>query len=408
MNKMATDVFDRMVTHLREGTTDLADSILHVPIANFTSKDHLKRELAVFRRLPLAAAMSSELGEANSFVTRDLLGAPVLIVRPKDGAIAAFRNMCRHRGGKVELADKGRKPFFVCGYHGWSYDGDGALRGVPFDDHLGGIDKSCNSLVRLACEERHGIVWVNLTDNVGSIADYLGDADVRLADYAADKTVIFMEQKLDVPINWKLVMDTFQEGYHVMQTHPQLHEASPGLYANMYEAPRETVPGERPRIAVEAVDIKKANINEGLESTLIITNNLLSNTIRVEKNYGNIPLIECYPGKLNQVFLNIISNGVYAIRKKFGDNDGGIVTITTSTDDTYLLVTIGDNGTGMDEQTKKRMFEPFFTTKEVGEGTGLGMSIAYNTINKHNGQIIINSELGKGTDFIIKLPLVQK
>ena len=222
MNKMSADVFERMVTHLREGTTDLADSILHVPIANFTSKEHLDRELAVFRRLPLAAAMSSELRDTNSFVTRDLLGAPVLLVRQKNGAVAAFRNMCRHRGGKVELADKGKKPFFVCAYHGWSYDGDGALRGVPFDDHLGGIDKGCNSLVRLACEERHGIVWVNLTDDAGgSIADYLGDADARLADYAADGTVIFMEQKLDVPINWKLVMDGAIDVLHPQFLHPK-------------------------------------------------------------------------------------------------------------------------------------------------------------------------------------------
>ncbi len=222
MNKIAADVFDRMVQHLREGTTDLADSILHVPIANFTSAEHLKRELAVFRRVPIAAAMTSELPDAGSFVTRDLLGAPILIVRQKDGGVAAFRNMCRHRGGKVELAEKGKKPFFVCAYHGWSYDGEGSLRGVPFDDHLGGIDKSCNSLVRLPCEARHGIVWVNLDKDEGcDIAQYLGAADDRLAQYGADSTVIFMEKKLDVPINWKLVMDGAIDVLHPQFLHPK-------------------------------------------------------------------------------------------------------------------------------------------------------------------------------------------
>ena len=170
----------------------------------------------------------------------------------------------------------------------------------------------------------------------------------------------------------------------------------------------EIVKGLRIFSRLDEDDLKKADINDGLESTLIITNNLLNNTIRVVRDYANLPLIECYPGKLNQVFLNIISNGVYAIRKKFGDSDGGVVTIRTSSDETSIYVTISDNGTGMDENTKKRLYEPFFTTKDVGEGTGLGMSIAYNTINKHNGQININSELGKGTDFIIKLPLIQK
>ena len=140
----------------------------------------------------------------------------------------------------------------------------------------------------------------------------------------------------------------------------------------------------------------------------IITNNLLGNLIKVEKQYANLPLIECYPGKLNQVFLNIISNSTYAIRKKFGENEGGLLNIATTYDDNYIFIKFADNGIGMDENTKKRLFEPFFTTKDVGEGTGLGLSIVYNTINKHNGQIIVNSEIGVGTEFIIKLPLKQK
>lgn len=170
----------------------------------------------------------------------------------------------------------------------------------------------------------------------------------------------------------------------------------------------EIVKGLRIFSRLDEDDLKKADINEGLNSTLIITNNMLNNTIEVQKKYSNLPLIECYPGKLNQVFLNMISNAIYAIRKKFGDAEGGILTITTNSDENYVHVTIGDNGTGMDENTKKRLFEPFFTTKDVGEGTGLGMSIAYNTINKHHGQININSELGKGTEFIITLPIIQK
>ncbi len=170
----------------------------------------------------------------------------------------------------------------------------------------------------------------------------------------------------------------------------------------------EIVKGLRIFSRLDEDDIKKADINEGLESTLIITNNLLNNSIRIIKNYTSLPLIECYPGKLNQVFLNIISNGVYAVRKKFADKDGGCITIATKADEDYIYISIADNGIGMDENTKKRLYEPFFTTKDVGEGTGLGMSIAYNTIIKHNGHINIITELGVGTEFIIKLPLIQK
>jgi len=169
----------------------------------------------------------------------------------------------------------------------------------------------------------------------------------------------------------------------------------------------EIVKGLRIFSRLDEDDLKKADINEGLESTLVITNNLMGR-IKLEKHYANLPVVECYPGKLNQVFLNIISNAIYAIKKKYLENDGGLLTITTTFDDTNVLIKIADNGTGMDENTKKRLFEPFFTTKDVGEGTGLGLSIAYNTINKHNGQIQVNSEVGVGTEFILILPLTQK
>lgn len=154
-------------------------------------------------------------------------------------------------------------------------------------------------------------------------------------------------------------------------------------------------------------DLKKADMNEGLESTMIIANNLLNNKIQVTTEYDpELPLIECYAGKLNQVFLNIVSNAVYAIQKQFGDNPGGELLIKTHHDADNIYVTIKDNGTGMDEQTQKKIFEPFFTTKEVGEGTGLGMSITYNTIKKHDGQIIVNSKLGAGTEFILQIPII--
>lgn len=170
----------------------------------------------------------------------------------------------------------------------------------------------------------------------------------------------------------------------------------------------EIVKGLRIFSRLDEDDLKKADINEGLESTLIIANNLIGTKIKVERKYSGLPLVECYPGKLNQVFLNMFSNAVYAIKKKFGDETGGILTVATRCDDEHVYISIGDNGTGMDEATRRRMFEPFFTTKEVGEGTGLGMSIAYNTVQRHNGHINIISEINKGTEFIIKLPLLQK
>ncbi|MBN9485408.1 MAG: hypothetical protein J0H46_18825 [Bacteroidetes bacterium] len=170
----------------------------------------------------------------------------------------------------------------------------------------------------------------------------------------------------------------------------------------------EIVKGLRIFSRLDEDDLKKANINEGLDSTLVIVNNQLDNRIEVAKHYGDLPLVECFPGKLNQVFLNIMTNGLYAIKERFKEAKGGLLTVSTSANGDSVTVRIKDNGTGMDEATKKKLFEPFFTTKDVGEGTGLGLSIAYNTIAKHNGTINVNSALGEGTEFIIELPIIHQ
>jgi signal transduction histidine kinase len=111
--------------------------------------------------------------------------------------------------------------------------------------------------------------------------------------------------------------------------------------------------------------------------------------------------IECYPGQLNQVFMNILNNGIQAIPKERKD---GEITIYTEELDNEVVVRIKDNGVGIPEKIKNRIWEPFFTTKAVGVGTGLGMSITYGIIEKHNGKIELTSEEGKGTEFVITLP----
>ncbi|MBL7718116.1 MAG: GHKL domain-containing protein [Flavipsychrobacter sp.] len=169
----------------------------------------------------------------------------------------------------------------------------------------------------------------------------------------------------------------------------------------------EIVKGLRVFSRLDEDDLKKADMNEGLDSTLIIINNLLGKT-KVVKEYAELPPIECYPGKLNQVFMNVITNGIHAVDDKFKGEAGGIITIKTSHDEKNVYINIADNGTGMTEETRKKLFEPFFTTKEVGSGTGLGLSISWNTIKKHNGNIVVNSTLGEGSEFIFELPIMHQ
>lgn len=153
--------------------------------------------------------------------------------------------------------------------------------------------------------------------------------------------------------------------------------------------------------------LKYADINEGLESTLVILNSVIKESVDVHTEWGELPPVECYPGKLNQVFLNLITNGLYAINKKFGKQSDGLLTIATEPHGDHAHIIIADNGIGMPKDVIERIFEPFFTTKEVGEGTGLGMSIVYKTIKKHNGEIKIHSEEGVGTTFTLIIPIKQ-
>lgn len=145
----------------------------------------------------------------------------------------------------------------------------------------------------------------------------------------------------------------------------------------------------------------EADINELLETTLNIVWNELKYKTEVVKNYGNLPLIRCYPMQLNQVFMNLLINAAQAIEEQ------GKVTITTKVDGENVTVTIADNGSGISEENIKKIFDPFFTTKPLGKGTGLGLSVVYDIIQRHRGKIDIKSEVGVGTEFTLSIPIAR-
>ncbi len=145
-----------------------------------------------------------------------------------------------------------------------------------------------------------------------------------------------------------------------------------------------------------------ANIHEGIDIALLLLKNKYKNRIEIIKEYADtLPSIECFPGKLNQAFLNIIANAVDAIK------DNGKIIIRTHAEDLKIIISIKDNGSGISEEIRQKIFDPFFTTKAVGAGTGLGLSITYGIIQEHKGSIELYSEIGAGTEFIITLPLTQ-
>lgn len=148
--------------------------------------------------------------------------------------------------------------------------------------------------------------------------------------------------------------------------------------------------------------ISEFSVEEGLESTLQLANNLLKNRVEIRRKFGDVPKIHGSPSQINQVFLNLITNAVHAMP----DEHQGIITLSTSMeDDNTVRVEIMDNGSGIPADVLPKIFDPFFTTKEIGKGTGMGLSISYKIIQEHGGRILVDTEADVGTVFTILLPV---
>jgi signal transduction histidine kinase len=161
--------------------------------------------------------------------------------------------------------------------------------------------------------------------------------------------------------------------------------------------------------------MKCVDIHEGIENTFMILQHRFKAKgsrleIQVIKEYGQLPKITCYPSQLNQVFMNILSNGIDALEESQTKNqitENPTISISTELVDLKTVrIRIADNGPGIEQKVQQKIFDPFFTTKPVGSGTGLGLSISYQIIvDKHKGQLICNSTVGEGTEFLIEIPI---
>jgi len=168
----------------------------------------------------------------------------------------------------------------------------------------------------------------------------------------------------------------------------------------------EIVRGLRNFSRLDEDDLKPADINECLRSTVTVLGPQFRDQVTLDLQLGTIPRVECFAGKLNQVFMNMLNNAAQAVKQKHPAGLGR-VSIGTALLNGQVVVTIRDNGVGMSDSVKARIYEPFFTTKDVGEGTGLGLSIAYSIVEKHHGTIEVDSVPGEGSAFRVILPLEQ-
>jgi phenylpropionate dioxygenase-like ring-hydroxylating dioxygenase large terminal subunit len=228
-----TELAGRLFDMIAQHTTQLDDGTMEVDPRMYSDPAVLEAERArIFAKVPIIAAHSSELAMPNDFVTVQLPNNEVLLVRQTDGSVKGFVNICRHRSARLVPEACGSNRIFSCGYHGWSYNTDGKLRSIALANTFGSVDTTCLGLLEVPTEERHGCVWV--VDKVGAsidVAGWLGDMDAVLSKYRLDTYTCYRLGNFDEPINWKVLMDAFVDGYHIAATHGA--SVAPHFYNNL-------------------------------------------------------------------------------------------------------------------------------------------------------------------------------
>jgi signal transduction histidine kinase len=236
-----------------------------------------------------------------------------------------------------------------------------------------------------------------VTSNLQTLTDYFGTYQSLLEDYgqlveAYESGDTQQQQTLKKQIDETREQEDLD--YLIEDTNDLMKESLDGLVRV-----REIVQNLKSFVHLDQDEVQQADINEGIEATLKVVWNELKYKCQVEKNLGKLPEINCFAGELNQVFLNLLTNAAQAIE------ENGTITITSRATSDEILVSISDTGSGIPPENLEKLFEPFFTTKPVGQGTGLGLSVSYGIVEKHDGTIEVESTVGKGTTFTVRLPI---
>lgn len=214
-------ILKELMRQIDEDVNHDAGVQMRIPTSAYSCPDLAAREWETFfRNYPQLIGLSGDLSEPNSFFTVDDFGVPVIATRDKSGQFRAFVNACRHRGAMVTKESRGKRTRFVCPFHSWTYSNQGDLIGVPRQNDFGDVDKSCNGLIELPAVEKYGLLFVHpQPDGSIDVDELLGPAAVELDSWNQRRTTFVDSSTVDVPINWKLAIDTFGESYHFSRLH---------------------------------------------------------------------------------------------------------------------------------------------------------------------------------------------
>lgn len=231
--------------------------------------------------------------------------------------------------------------------------------------------------------------------NIGSLEKYVDSLFEMLRFYASIEHQITSPESREQLKNLK---EQFELAYLIEDIPELIEQSKEGI-----DRVRKIVQDLKDFSRVDSnLEWQWVNLHPGFDSTLNVVNNEVKYKADVVKNYGEIPDIECLPSQINQVLLNLVVNASHAM----GD-ERGTITLTTLREDDHIVIRVEDNGSGIPPELLSRIFDPFFTTKPIGKGTGLGLSLSYGIIKKHHGELTVESRLGVGTCFTIRLPIQQ-
>jgi phenylpropionate dioxygenase-like ring-hydroxylating dioxygenase large terminal subunit len=218
----ALDVGDRLLAHLLDGTTDLGDDSVEVPVSVYTDADRHRRELSALEALPTAVCFASEVRDPGTLLSLRLGELALLVTRDGDGVLHGMLNVCRHRGSPLLPPGLHTGRRITCPFHAWAYDLDGRLRNVPEASTVGDVCPDQRSLVPVGVEERHGLVWLMARPGgrPDTVRSWLGDElDDSLGALGLSSFVVHRTAEFDLACNWKLIPDGFLETYHLRYLH---------------------------------------------------------------------------------------------------------------------------------------------------------------------------------------------